>query len=208
MALINCPECGKEISDKAKQCVYCGYPINESTNDLITKRIIIICVSLVVVVGLVFALTNAKRENFMQDESNNEVSEDTALDGSIDIITNDVIMPYIKLPSTMYVLQYADLNNYPIVYDADVIQNLDLNLSNVGTIYIQDSILGYTEYDVPCQMLIDVDELCRKENKNNGTGGNAAKYNGTIKVQVVTKERADLLIEGGMMKDDFFFYLG
>ena len=103
---------------------------------------------------------------------------------------------------------YADLNNYPIVYDADVIQNLDLNLSNVGTIYIQDSILGYTEYDVPCQMLIDVDELCRKENKNNGTGGNAAKYNGTIKVQVVTKERADLLIEGGMMKDDFFGYSG
>ena len=49
MALINCPECGKEISDKAKQCVYCGYPINESTNDLITKRIIIICVSLVLV---------------------------------------------------------------------------------------------------------------------------------------------------------------
>lgn len=30
MSLINCPECNKEISDKAKQCVYCGYPINSS----------------------------------------------------------------------------------------------------------------------------------------------------------------------------------
>ena len=27
MALINCPECGKEISDKAKNCIHCGYPL-------------------------------------------------------------------------------------------------------------------------------------------------------------------------------------
>lgn len=27
MALINCPECGKEISDKAAACPHCGYPI-------------------------------------------------------------------------------------------------------------------------------------------------------------------------------------
>lgn len=29
MALIKCPECGKEISDKAKHCINCGYPISE-----------------------------------------------------------------------------------------------------------------------------------------------------------------------------------
>lgn len=28
MALIKCPECGKEISDKAPACIHCGYPIN------------------------------------------------------------------------------------------------------------------------------------------------------------------------------------
>lgn len=27
MALINCPECGKEISDKSEKCIHCGYPI-------------------------------------------------------------------------------------------------------------------------------------------------------------------------------------
>lgn len=27
MALIKCPECGEEISDKCKICVHCGYPI-------------------------------------------------------------------------------------------------------------------------------------------------------------------------------------
>ena len=27
MALIKCPECGKEISDQAAQCIRCGYPL-------------------------------------------------------------------------------------------------------------------------------------------------------------------------------------
>lgn len=27
MALINCPECGKQISDKAPACIHCGFPI-------------------------------------------------------------------------------------------------------------------------------------------------------------------------------------
>lgn len=31
MALINCPECTKEISDKVKACPHCGYPLIEET---------------------------------------------------------------------------------------------------------------------------------------------------------------------------------
>lgn len=34
MALIKCPECGKEISDKARICVNCGYPISEYVEEL------------------------------------------------------------------------------------------------------------------------------------------------------------------------------
>ncbi len=33
MALIKCPECGKEVSNKAKMCIHCGYPINEYLNE-------------------------------------------------------------------------------------------------------------------------------------------------------------------------------
>ena len=29
MALIKCPECGKEVSDKSEICIYCGYPIKD-----------------------------------------------------------------------------------------------------------------------------------------------------------------------------------
>ena len=29
MALINCPECDKKISDKSVICIHCGYPLAE-----------------------------------------------------------------------------------------------------------------------------------------------------------------------------------
>lgn len=31
MALIKCPECGREISNKSKQCIHCGYPLEEDS---------------------------------------------------------------------------------------------------------------------------------------------------------------------------------
>ena len=39
MALINCPECGKEISDKAKNCIHCGYPLDFSDSESIPNVI-------------------------------------------------------------------------------------------------------------------------------------------------------------------------
>lgn len=30
MALITCPECGREVSDKAAACPYCGNPLKEN----------------------------------------------------------------------------------------------------------------------------------------------------------------------------------
>ena len=30
MALIKCPECGKEVSDKAEACIHCGYPLSKN----------------------------------------------------------------------------------------------------------------------------------------------------------------------------------
>lgn len=32
MALIVCPECGKEVSDKSQTCIHCGYPLINMIN--------------------------------------------------------------------------------------------------------------------------------------------------------------------------------
>lgn len=29
MALIKCPECGKEVSENAENCIHCGYPLSK-----------------------------------------------------------------------------------------------------------------------------------------------------------------------------------
>ena len=34
MALIKCPECGKDISEYAIQCGYCFYPLKEKSVDI------------------------------------------------------------------------------------------------------------------------------------------------------------------------------
>ena len=38
MAIINCPECGKEISDKSETCIHCGYPLKESMSEEAPKE--------------------------------------------------------------------------------------------------------------------------------------------------------------------------
>ena len=37
MALIKCPECEREVSDKASVCVHCGYPLSARKGELIIK---------------------------------------------------------------------------------------------------------------------------------------------------------------------------
>lgn len=39
MALIKCPECGKEVSDKAAACIYCGYPLSPEGTDPATAQL-------------------------------------------------------------------------------------------------------------------------------------------------------------------------
>ena len=53
MALIKCPECGKEISDKANSCLSCGCPINrnESSTRYGIKTKVKICEASGMIVG-------------------------------------------------------------------------------------------------------------------------------------------------------------
>lgn len=89
MALIKCPECGKEISDKAESCIGCGYVINSKNKINVNKknkkasRIIIIIIVLVVLVGaisvgsvMIYKSFNDKSTTQeKEEERNSEVEE-------------------------------------------------------------------------------------------------------------------------------------
>ena len=40
MALITCPECGNKISDRAKICIHCGFPIYEVECEKLDQEIL------------------------------------------------------------------------------------------------------------------------------------------------------------------------
>lgn len=51
MAMINCPECGQEISDKADKCPNCGNPIKKQSS-IAVLGIVIVCSIIIAIVLL------------------------------------------------------------------------------------------------------------------------------------------------------------
>lgn len=72
MALIKCPECEKEISDKVKSCPQCGYPIRKIS----TKIKIVIAAIIFIVLTLLLVFTLLKKQN-VQEVTNKDVSIET-----------------------------------------------------------------------------------------------------------------------------------
>ncbi len=73
MSLVNCPECGREISDKAKQCVHCGCPINKMQQKIGHKQVLWpilsgVCLLLCIIFLILFLFTtNDTRTVFFQN---------------------------------------------------------------------------------------------------------------------------------------------
>ena len=61
MALIKCPECQSEVSDKAKTCPKCGYPIDEIAKNEPSSTGMNICPKCGIVGGIYFGILVKKR---------------------------------------------------------------------------------------------------------------------------------------------------
>lgn len=94
MALINCPECENEISDKAVNCPHCGFPVTTnnqlegqndidvqmSENNTLTRRkpskkvlVIIVVVICAIVIAIVAAITIMSNKNKNERESAEQI---------------------------------------------------------------------------------------------------------------------------------------
>ena len=61
MALINCNECGREISDKATSCIHCGYPLNNKTlSNPTSKKKLYVIVAIIILALIIFITLNSK----------------------------------------------------------------------------------------------------------------------------------------------------
>jgi uncharacterized membrane protein YvbJ len=63
MALMKCPECGKEVSDKAANCPNCGYKITDNIghvkNPYHGKKIMMLGLGIVILGSISLLLTNS-----------------------------------------------------------------------------------------------------------------------------------------------------
>lgn len=80
MALINCPECGKEISDSSEKCIHCGYPLKPIMHEKKVKPkkkkeiIIGVIVTAIVipVILIAFFIENLKKAQICKAEGCNK----------------------------------------------------------------------------------------------------------------------------------------
>ena len=71
MALINCPECGKEISDTVKSCPNCGFKISKAGNKTGHKKIYL-TIGVIIVIAIACVLFfmlggNSKEQKYYED---------------------------------------------------------------------------------------------------------------------------------------------
>lgn len=68
MALITCPECGKEISDSAEKCIHCGYPLKAkaeskpAAGNKANKLVIVLAILLLIAIGAIVGILATKGE--------------------------------------------------------------------------------------------------------------------------------------------------
>lgn len=75
MALIRCPECGKEISDKAPHCVHCGYILSKKKKNVNDIRLNKLFITMGVLIVAIFAAVLFKS----YIENNNDVKKQVSM---------------------------------------------------------------------------------------------------------------------------------
>lgn len=76
MALINCAECHKEISDKAKQCPYCGCPTRTKKLSKKTKCVIGVTLLVALVISGVYCYNIEHARIIKAEREHNEFIEE------------------------------------------------------------------------------------------------------------------------------------
>lgn len=73
MALIKCPECGREVSNTSNVCIHCGCPLKKKVN--IPKKLIVIVLTAVVLLMLILVLVKSVSSHSIQHTELFEIME-------------------------------------------------------------------------------------------------------------------------------------
>lgn len=77
MAQNKCPECGREVSDKADKCVNCGYPLVKIEQNCKKNYVIMSCCLIVIIVAAIAFSYFSKRFGFLHAKYFFDVNRDS-----------------------------------------------------------------------------------------------------------------------------------
>lgn len=111
MALINCPECGKEISDSTKICPHCGYKL-KNKSDGKKWMIPVIIISVVVIIALIItAVTLIGKKESSKNDTQSTISstvQKTTADKSATLKDNSEFQEKLKSESEKSIKSMQD----------------------------------------------------------------------------------------------------
>ena len=85
MALMNCPECGKEISDQVNNCPHCGFPVNNKKDEGSNKKkkvipVVIAAIVLLLILAAFFIYKFVYKGSFQISQGKDTIELGTDVD--------------------------------------------------------------------------------------------------------------------------------
>lgn len=97
MAIINCPECGKEISDTSKKCINCGYKFKKvKKSSIITIILIIMIIAIIISTTIILIHKNKIKEQKDAENSYKELLLKTTVEMNLYKLLADYHCAYIS----------------------------------------------------------------------------------------------------------------
>lgn len=93
MALIKCPECGREVSDKASACIHCGYSLRRSAFKEHKKEIktLCICSGIMIILAAVLLITFLSIIPSCQRKAAEKLDEKILSIGQVELADEEII---------------------------------------------------------------------------------------------------------------------
>lgn len=153
MALIKCPECNKNISDKAEACPHCGYNLKQKSNRINTENVLdnlkgkwdnkYLIILVLLIVGIYFIFFNNSSQN------NNGGTYEPNSNGNYEFNQNG---KYFEFPT-----------NYKVYISKDGSIYVGKNIDNEGALIPYIMIDKYKNYTDPVTLLKELTTEIGKE---------------------------------------------
>ena len=171
MALTNCPECGKEISDQADKCPNCGAPTRKKAEEKSTKKKTRGCLGTVLIVFSLLILIGAFGSMLSSDDKPTKVDSGDSAEATEEEKTEFAVGETASLNDVEVTLVSAEESN-----------GTQFLAPEAGNIYINLSfeITNNSDRDITVSSMLNFEAYCDDYSVNQSISGAASNSNGKV----------------------------